>query len=148
MSEYVLLIEDNEDDIELTRRALSGQDDLDVLVVKRGEEALEYLYRSGEYASRADQDPALILLDLDLPDMSGLEVLSALRGDASMRHIPIVMLTVSGKDDDRRASYASGTNLFITKPLRYEDFEATVEAIGTFWLHQALTPGRGTRRER
>jgi len=135
----ILLVEDSEDDASLARRALQERGAIHVEHVKRTEQALDYLYCRGEYADRPDGEPALIVLDLGLPDGSGLDVLEHLRHDPAKRHIPVVVFTVSDAEADREASYAAGASVFVRKPVNYSDFMATMRAIGRFWqdLHDA-----------
>lgn len=138
MRKYVLLIEDNEDDIELTRLALQGERTVDdVVVLKRADEAIDFLHRRGAYAERSTPDPALILLDLGLPDRSGLDVLELVKRDPELAHIPITVLTVSDREDDLNASYQRHANAFLTKAVRHEDFREAVRATSHFWLRVA-----------
>ncbi|PYE53802.1 response regulator [Deinococcus yavapaiensis] len=130
---HILLVEDNDDDVMLAQRALAERGATQVTAVTRAAQALDYLYRRGEYADRAEDDPALVVLDLSLPDGSGLDVLRQLQNDPRMRHIPVVVLTVSEKDADRSESYAAGASVFLQKPVQYQDFVATMRAIGRFW---------------
>ncbi len=131
---HVLLIEDHPDDADLIRRALAERGVHDLTVITHGAAALDYLRRQGTFLGRAESDPALILLDLGLPDMNGLEVLEALRGDASLRHVPVVVLTISEEEAHRARSFETGANLFISKPAHPAEFAATVRAISAFWL--------------
>lgn len=130
----VLLVEDRPDEAALIRRALAEHGVHDVTLLARGQDALDYLLRRGAHAARTTPDPALVLLDLGLPDLSGLDVLDALRAHPALRAVPVVVLTVSEQEDDRARSYETGANLFISKPTRPEEFAATVRAIGAFWL--------------
>ena len=140
MRNYVLLIEDNEDDIELTCLALQDERSLDdVVVVKRSDEAIDFLHRQGVYAERSTPDPALILLDLGLPDRSGLDVLDLAKRDPELAHIPVTVLTVSDREADLNASYDWYANAFLTKPVRHEDFRDAVRAASHFWLHVATS---------
>lgn len=140
---HILLVEDNDDDVTLARRALAERGATQVVSVRRAAQALDYLYRRGEYADRRDADPSLMILDLGLPDGSGLDVLRQVQQDPRMRHIPVVVLTVSEKDADRSASYAAGASVFLRKPVQYQDFLATMRAIGRFWrdLQSGEEPG-------
>ncbi|AFZ66888.1 response regulator [Deinococcus peraridilitoris] len=142
MSPYVLLIEDDENAIELTRRAFVQQGRFEVVAFQRGREALDFLRCRGPYQERAPQDPALIILDLGLPDLPGLEILAELKSDEALRVVPVVVLTVSDQPGDQAAAAERGANFFVRKPLRHEEFETTVELIGTFWSRVASTPGR------
>lgn len=137
MSEpYILMVEDNESDEELAimafRRAKIKNE---VVVVRDGQEALDYLFAGGSYASRdTSHVPAVILLDLHLPKVDGLEVLHRIRNDDRTRLLPVVILTSSRLDQDRLASYAIGANSFVTKPIEFKDFAEAVGSLGLYWL--------------
>ena len=132
---HILLAEDSLNDIELTKEALSGQNLANQIdVVRDGQEALDYLYRQGEYAERPPGDPAVILLDLKLPRIDGLEVLSKVKGDPALRHVPVVMLTSSREEKDLVESYKLGVNSYIVKPVDFEQFADTVSQVGMYWV--------------
>lgn len=132
----ILLVEDSIDDIELVRIALSAKKIANSLdIVMDGEEALEYLFCKGQYASREPAvNPVLILLDLQLPKVSGLEVLKQLRANPSTQFIPVVIFTSSNRDEDVLRSYELGANSFIQKPVDGDQFEKAVQELGMYWL--------------
>jgi len=130
----ILLVEDDAEDIELTLRAL-GEYHLanEVVVVRDGEEALDYLYSRGVYKSRARGNPAVMLLDLKLPKVDGLEVLQAVRGNDTLRLIPVVVLTSSREERDMVASYKLGVNGYVVKPVDFHEFVNAIKELGVFW---------------
>ncbi len=132
----ILLIEDNPDDVELTRIAFAEAGiDHQLVVVRDGAEALDYLFARGRHAGRDVHDqPAIVLLDLNLPKLDGREVLQAIRGDARTRALPVVVLTTSDEPFDVEATYALGVNSYIRKPVDFEQFVAAVKQIGLYWL--------------
>jgi len=132
----ILLVEDNEDDVELALHALHrGRVPSRVVTVPNGERALDYLFRTGPYADRdPDEMPALVLLDIKLPGISGFDVLRHLRGDRDTRTIPAVMLTASEDESDVVKCYELGANSYICKPLDLAHFSAVVDEIGLHWL--------------
>lgn len=137
MSEQViLLVEDNPDDVELTRRALTKAKILNELVVaKDGVEALDWLFCIGTYADRDPcAVPAVILLDLKLPKVDGLEVLRRLRANKNTQLLPVVILTSSREDQDVIASYKLGANSYIRKPVDFDQFVSAVSQLGLYWL--------------
>lgn len=130
----ILLAEDNANDVELTLAALSEHSLANrVQVVRDGADALDYLYRRGAYAGRTNGDPVVILLDLKMPKVGGLDVLRTLKADARMKHIPVVILTSSREEQDLVSSYALGVNAYVVKPVRFEDFMESVRKLGVFW---------------
>ena len=135
-SKVILLVEDNPSDVGLTERALGKARILNELVVADdGQEALDYLWGAGSHASRDVSDlPALILLDLKLPRVPGLEVLRRIRGDARTRRVPVVILTTSKEERDLAAGYDLGVNSYIRKPVDFTQFAAAVEQLGLYWL--------------
>lgn len=135
-SEPILLVEDNPDDQELTARAMRQQNILNPLViVSDGVEALDYLFRQGRWsAPGAAPRPRVVLLDLKLPRLGGLEVLEALRADPRTRLLPVVVLTSSAEEADIVRSYGLGANSFVRKPLEFAEFANAVRALGLFWL--------------
>jgi two-component system response regulator len=132
----ILLVEDNPDDIELTLRAFRKRRILNPVVVLRdGQEALDYLFGTGRYADREPSGvPLVILLDLKLPRVDGLEVLRRIRADERTRMQPVVMLTSSVEEEDLIASYRLGVNSYIRKPVDFEQFVEVVAQIGLYWL--------------
>jgi two-component system, response regulator len=132
----ILLVEDNEDDIELTKRALARSNIANELsVVNDGQEALDFLFRRGRYQNREDDsDPCLVLLDIKLPKVSGLEVLRELRTADELPRYPVVMLTSSNEDRDLVESYNLGANSYIRKPVDFAQFVEAVQQLGVYWL--------------
>ena len=132
----ILLVEDNPDDEALTLRALEKSRIRNpVIVVRDGQEALDFLFRTGAHADRDPAlRPALILLDLKLPKVDGLEVLQRLRATASTRLLPIVILTSSKEDQDLLKSYSLGANSFVRKPVDFAQFTEAVLQLGLYWL--------------
>ncbi|MEO8658923.1 MAG: response regulator [Bryobacteraceae bacterium] len=130
----ILLVEDHPNDIELTLEALSAHHMANpVVVVEDGAQALDYLFYRGKYTSRSPGLPILILLDLKLPKVSGLEVLAALKADAVLSLVPVVMLTASKEEFDVVRSYQLGVNAYVVKPLVFDAFLQAVRQIGGFW---------------
>jgi len=140
----ILLVEDNPDDEELTLRALRTSNVLNEVVVARdGAQALEYLHRHPS----ADSDPApplpdLVLLDLKLPKVDGLQVLEAIRADARTRLLPVVILTSSDEEKDRLKAYLNGANSYVRKPVDFDQFAEAVRLLGLYWLVLNVTPSR------
>ncbi len=132
----ILLVEDNASDEELTLRALKKSNVLNPIVVARdGAEALDYLFARGAYANRSDSTlPQVILLDLKLPKVDGLEVLRQLRGDDRTRLLPVVVLTSSLEERDLLESYSLGANSYVQKPVDFTQFSEAVRQLGLFWL--------------
>jgi CheY-like chemotaxis protein len=130
----VLLAEDSAKDVELTLEALAENRLANEVVVARdGAEAWDYLTRSGRFAHRPAGNPAVVLLDLKMPKMDGLEVLRAMRADEKLRTIPVVMLTSSREERDVVESYALGVNAYVVKPVAFSDFIDAVKNLGLFW---------------
>jgi CheY-like chemotaxis protein len=132
----ILLVEDNPTDAELTMEALREAKLVNHLVwVKDGAEALDFIFRKGAYADRlAGTFPSVILLDLRLPKVDGLEVLQRLKADEQTRRIPVVVLTSSNEDRDILRSYEHGVNSFVSKPVGFEEFARVVAQLGMYWL--------------
>ncbi|MBB6098535.1 CheY-like chemotaxis protein [Deinobacterium chartae] len=148
----ILLVDDNEHDIELALAAFEGADMANSVAIARdGEEALAYLRREGMFASRSSADPLVVLMDLKMPKLSGLEVLRIMRQDARFRHLPVVMLTSSREQMDLNQCYACGANAYVVKPVDFAAFLQVVQTLGVFWtllnefphLEQAVSSGQG-----
>jgi two-component system, response regulator len=138
MEEYesaeILLVEDNALDAELTLRGLRSQKRANVTWLKDGAEALDYLFRRNAYANRTDADPRLILLDLKMPRVGGIEVTKALKNDERTKRIPIVIVTSSSEESDMLDSYNFGANSYIVKPLDFESLAEIARQTGVYWL--------------
>jgi CheY-like chemotaxis protein len=130
----ILLVEDNPKDLELTLAAL-GKCQLanEIAVARDGAEALDYLYLRGAHTERTPGEPAVVLLDLKLPKVDGLEVLETVKKDPERRHIPIVMLTSSREEQDLVRSYQLGVNAFVVKPVDFRAFFEAIQDLGVFW---------------
>ncbi len=130
----ILLAEDDENDVELTLNALAENHLAnEVVVVRNGAEALDYLHRRGPFASRSDGNPALVLLDIKMPKVDGLQVLREMKGDEHLRLIPTVILTSSREEPDLLAGYQLGANAYVVKPVVFNDFIEAVKTLGVFW---------------
>jgi CheY-like chemotaxis protein len=130
----ILLAEDSANDVELTLAALAEHHVANqVDIVRDGAEALDYLYRRGAYADRDGGQPALVLLDLKMPKVTGLEVLKAIKADPALKTIPTVMLTSSREEGDLIRSYELGVNAYVVKPVDFTDFMSAVRQLGGFW---------------
>jgi CheY-like chemotaxis protein len=130
----ILLAEDNANDVELTLTALRANNLAnEVIVVRDGAEALDYLYVRGSYADRPPGLPALMLLDLKMPKVDGLEVLRAVKADAALRRVPVVVLTSSREEQDLVQSYHLGVNAYVVKPVDFCAFMDAVKLLGGFW---------------
>lgn len=131
---YILLVDDSENDTELTKRALSRAKVVnDIVVVRDGAEAIDFLFRSGNFKDRQEADPILILLDIKMPKVNGIEVLALLKKDQNLQRIPTVMLTSSRQGPDVEECYRYGANAYVTKPVDFEQFAEAVRVIGKFW---------------
>lgn len=141
-SSRILLVEDNSDDILLTKRAFARAGiSSEIVVVHDGLEALDYLHCSGKYSTRSDRlVPLLVLLDLSMPRMGGLQFLKEIRADSELRFIPIVVLTSSGENRDVCESYRLGANSYIQKPVDFERFVQTIGALSSYWLAFNIGP--------
>jgi CheY-like chemotaxis protein len=145
----ILLVEDSPRDAELVLDALdANQLANEVVHVRDGADALEYLYRRGPFAGRSDGQPALILLDLKLPKVDGLEVLRQIKSDAALKMIPVVMMTSSREEQDLLTSYQLGVNAYVVKPMKFQDFIEAVKQVGGFWaVINEVPPGSLRRSE-
>lgn len=131
----ILLVEDSTADAEMTRRTLRKRGIANnVEWVRDGVEALEYLFREGEYASRVNGHPKLVLLDLKMPRMNGLQVLERMKSDERTRGIPVVMMTSSREEGDLIASYKLGVNSYVVKPVDFAEFAETIAQVGMYWM--------------
>jgi CheY-like chemotaxis protein len=140
----ILLVEDNPKDIELTLAALAKcQLANEIVLARDGAEALDYVYRRATYAARPAGDPAVILLDLKLPKVDGLEVLERIKRDPDHRRIPVVMLTSSREESDLVRSYELGVNAFVVKPVDFNAFFEAIQDLGMFWAVLNEPPPRG-----
>ncbi len=130
----ILLVEDDPNDVELT---LAGLDEYhlanEVVVVRDGEEAIEYLYHRGKFSNREGGNPVVVLLDLKLPKVDGLEVLRRIRSDDSLKMVPVVILTSSKEDRDLVEGYRLGTNAYVVKPVDFHQFVDAIKHVGAFW---------------
>lgn len=130
----ILLAEDSPEDVELTLSALADVNLAnEVVVVGNGAEALDYLYRRGRFAMRASANPALVLLDLKMPKVDGMEVLRTIKGDPALQHVPVVILTSSREERDLVESYRLGVNAYVVKPVEFHAFAQAVKDLGLFW---------------
>lgn len=138
----VLLIEDNPDDVELALRAFKKNNLSNIIhIVRDGAEALDYLFNTGVYADlRAEGKPKIILLDLKLPKVDGLEVLRRLKADATLKKVPVVVMTSSKEERDIVESYELGVNSYIVKPVDFDKFIEAVRQLGLYWLILNVTP--------
>jgi len=131
----ILLVEDNPDDVELTLHALRREKLANTVQVARdGEEALDYIFERGQYAGRSHGHPRVVLLDLKLPKVDGLQVLKMMKGDPRTQAIPVVILTSSREEKDLVSGYKLGVNAYIQKPVDFDQFRETVKSLGLFWL--------------
>jgi CheY-like chemotaxis protein len=130
----ILLVEDSANDIELILAALAENKLAnEVVVVRDGEEALDYLYRRGIFQLRREGNPVVVLLDLKLPKIDGLEVLAQLKSDPELKVVPVVMLTSSREEQDLIKSYNLGTNAYVVKPVDFHEFVDVIKELGLFW---------------
>lgn len=139
----ILLVEDNPSDAELTIRALKKNNIISRLIhLQDGEEALDYIFAAGKYEGRKINDiPKVILLDLKMPKVNGLEVLRRIKADERTKIIPVVLLTSSKEDNDIIEGYKLGVNSYIVKPVEFENFVKSVSDIGLYWLQVNQSPG-------
>lgn len=134
MLKPILLVEDNPHDLELTLIALErSQLANEVIVVRDGADALDYLHMRGAFAGRDHGNPAVVLLDLKLPKVDGLEVLAEIRGQLALKSLPVVMLTSSREEQDLIRSYELGVNAYVVKPVDFQEFVRAISDLGIFW---------------
>lgn len=130
----ILLVEDNPKDVELTLAALAEHKLAnEVIVTRDGAEGLDYLYRRGQFSMRAEGNPAVVLLDIKMPKVDGLEVLRRIKSDPELKALPVVMLTSSREESDLVESYHLGVNAYVVKPVNFEEFVSAVKELGIFW---------------
>lgn len=140
----ILLVEDNPDDVELTMLAFEDSRLCnDIVVARDGQQALDYLFSEGDYAeAESDDVPAIVLLDLNLPKISGLDVLKRIRSDDRTSCLPVIILTSSKEDEDILSSYRLGANAYVRKPVEYDKFVEAANTLGMFWLMLNEPPPR------
>jgi CheY-like chemotaxis protein len=142
----ILLVEDNPKDVELALEALEEHNLAnDVVVVRNGAEALDYLYRRGEFSTRPEGNPAVVLLDLKMPKVDGMEVLQKIKTDEQLKMIPIVMLTSSREEQDLVRSYQLGVNGYVVKPIDFQQLVEAVKQLGLFWAVLNEVPANSGR---
>lgn len=146
----ILIVEDDSKDVELTLTALEEYNLANEVVVTRdGEEALDYLYGRGNFKMRTGDNPAVLLLDLKLPKVDGLEVLQQMKSDEKLRMIPVVVLTSSREEKDMVASYKLGVNAYVVKPVDFHEFVNAIKELGIFWaIINEPPPGSVRKKER
>ncbi len=133
-SRRILLAEDDPRDLDLTLRALEAKGLADLIdVVHDGEQALDYLFRRGQYADRPAQLPAVAVLDMKMPKVEGVEVLRQVRADPKLCRLPVVMFTSSRQEADVSLSYELGTNAYVVKPVDFSEFRSAIDKLGAFW---------------
>lgn len=144
----ILLAEDEPKDVELTLTALDEYHLAnEVIVARDGEEALDFLYRRGKFQTRDRENPAVVLLDLKLPNVDGLEVLQQIRSDENLKLIPVVVLTSSREERDMVGSYKLGVNAYVVKPVDFYEFVNAIKELGIFWaIINEPPPGRITKK--
>lgn len=149
MLKPILLVEDNPNDLELTLVALErSQLANEVIVLRDGAEALDYLLRRNDYSERVDGNPAVLLLDLKLPKVDGLQVLEAIRQTEELRSIPVVMLTSSREEMDLSRAYQLGVNAYVVKPVEFKEFVSAISDLGIFWAVLNEPPPGSVRAQR
>ena len=143
----ILLVEDNPNDIELTLEALEEQNLANrVLVFNDGVEVIEYLMYEGPHADRKREKPAVILLDIKMPRMDGIEVLQKIKNHPELKTIPVVMLTSSREEPDLKKCYELGVNAYVVKPVNFKDFFKAVKNLGIFWAILNELPNNGDKK--
>lgn len=130
----ILLVEDNEDDVDLILHAFKKTNLAnDVVVARDGQAALDFLHRKGPFSKRAEVNPGLVLLDLKLPKIDGLEVLKQIKADKKLKTVPVVVFTSSREEKDQLESYNLGVNAYVVKPMDFKDFIVAIGELGLFW---------------
>jgi CheY-like chemotaxis protein len=141
MAKRILLVEDSENDVTLILAAFAEAHLAEeVVVANDGQEALDYLYRQGHHAGRPAENPAVVLLDLKLPRVDGLQVLSRIKSDPEMRLVPVVMFTSSREEVDLVRSYGLGANAYVLKPVSFQELEAVLDGLRVFWTEVNQPP--------
>src|ERR1700676_3456354 len=144
----ILLVEDDPKDVELTLTALDEYNLANEVVVARdGEEALDYLYYRGNFTMRSNENPAVLLLDLKLPKIDGLEVLKQIKSEDKLKMIPVVVLTSSHEERDMVASYKLGVNAYVVKPVDFHEFVNAIKELGVFWAGINEPPPGSVRKK-
>jgi DNA-binding response OmpR family regulator len=144
----ILLVEDDPKDVELTLTALDEYNLANEVVVARdGEEALDYLYYRGNFTMRSNENPAVLLLDLKLPKVDGLEVLKQIKSDEKLKVIPVVVLTSSHEEKDMVTSYKLGVNAYVVKPVDFHEFVNAIKELGVFWAVVNEPPPGSVRKK-
>jgi CheY-like chemotaxis protein len=131
---HILLVEDSANDVELTIATLAQYVANQVDVARDGAEALDYLFQRGAFAGRTTGTPVLVMLDLKIPKIDGLEVLRTIKADPTLKQVPVVVLTSSREQRDVVQSYERGVNAYVVKPVEFEQFADAVKQLGLFWL--------------
>ena len=145
----ILLVEDSTRDAELVLDALAENHVANEVVhVRDGADALDYLYRRGQFADRSNDQPAVVLLDLKMPKVDGLEVLRQIKGDAALKMIPVVMMTSSREEQDLFKSYELGVNAYVVKPVHFHEFIDAVKHVGAFWAVTNEPPPGSLKRNK
>ena len=147
-TKYILLIEDDQNDVELTIRALKDAFKGRVAVVNDGAEGIDFLLRKGKFEGRQPEDPAVVILDKKMPKMDGVELLKAVRNEETLKNIPVVMFSSSNYEQDIIESYRAGANAYVVKPIEIEHYYKAVRNIGYFWgVLNEENPGQGQDSE-
>ncbi|NKE71840.1 response regulator [Candidatus Manganitrophus noduliformans] len=145
----ILLVEDNVEDVELTLEALAEYNLAnDVVIARDGAEALDYLYHRGSFKTRTPGNPAVILLDIKMPKVNGLEVLRTIKADEKLKTVPVVMLTSSREEPDLAESYKLGVNAYVVKPVNFQEFVKAVKQLGVFWALLNERPPGSVKRQK
>ena len=148
-NQWILLAEDNANDADLVLRTLTAnQPATQVVLATDGSVALDCLYRRGAFESRGDGQPAIVLLDLKMPKVEGLEVLKKIKADDQLKSIPVVMFTSSREEQDILRSYQFGANAYVVKPVEFQQFVATLQGLRSFWMTVNEPPPDGGRQTR